>query len=45
MTYILPEGPVAYFDVDDTLVEWKEFVYLFFLTHKEYYQADDVYKI
>jgi len=25
MKYILPEGRVAYFDVDDTLVEWKEF--------------------
>jgi len=22
--YILPEGRVAYFDVDDTLVEWEE---------------------
>lgn len=22
--YVLPEGRVAYFDVDDTLVEWKE---------------------
>ena len=23
--YVLPEGRVAYFDVDDTLVEWEEF--------------------
>jgi len=23
--YVLPEGRVAYFDVDDTLVEWKEY--------------------
>lgn len=23
--YVLPEGKVAYFDVDDTLIEWKEF--------------------
>jgi len=22
--YVLPEGRVAYFDVDDTLVDWKE---------------------
>ena len=25
MMYVLPEGRVAYFDVDDTLIEWKEF--------------------
>lgn len=23
--YVLPEGRVAYFDVDDTLIEWREY--------------------